>query len=193
MNYSHFGDAPDSVKRDLIQCLAPCGEWFVHPMFTDDNPAHYAEDYYNLLNAQPAVPTEPFMQATRDAQLALANDCQGHLFFDPDTGLCINADPPRLAERRKFLMPNELVNVARARPDNLTLVYDQSLTRNTNEVRQAIRHKLQQLTRMGVCGLSYYGGTNVSFVLISQNPELIANASGILRAAPGLPAHRMIA
>ena len=46
MNYEKFGDSYDFVKRGILQLLADCGDWIVHPMFTDDpNAEHYAAAY----------------------------------------------------------------------------------------------------------------------------------------------------
>ena len=42
MRLEFFGDSYDIVKRALIQWLAPLGQWYVQPLFTDDVSPHQA-------------------------------------------------------------------------------------------------------------------------------------------------------
>ena len=87
MNYGHFGDTYDFVKNSFLRWLSPCGRWFVHPMFTDPDPTHYAADYCRLLGVR-AVTYETFRRIDRDAWIAAGNACGSHLFLDriPDFG-----------------------------------------------------------------------------------------------------------
>jgi len=36
MRFEYFGDSYDIAKRSFIQWLAPLGDWYVQPLFTDD-------------------------------------------------------------------------------------------------------------------------------------------------------------
>ena len=186
MNYGYFGNTYDIVKHSLLRWLAPCGAWSVHPMFTDDDPAHYVADYCCLLGA-PAVSTETFRQAdNRDAWIAAGNACQGHLFLDPDTGLRLNRPTRRL---EKYLMINELVTIVEARPDELTLVFDQSID-SSRDAAEQIKAKLLGLKGEGIHGLAYHSHAN--FILVSKDPNTLANAKSVLLKSSSLPEYRLI-
>jgi hypothetical protein len=51
--------------------------------------------------------------------------CRDHVFLDPDTG--IRLKPCNTLNAPRYLFGPELVAIADARPENLTLVFDQSL------------------------------------------------------------------
>lgn len=198
MNYGHFGDTYDFVKRGILQLLASCGRWYVHPMFTDDpNAKHYAKDYCRLLGVR-AVNCKSFIQSgsNRDDWLAEAAACQNHLFLDPDTGLCFNKNRPKVVDRPKFLMPEELANIAgaHARRDKLTLVYDQSFITNRKRATEKINEKLLWLEKRHIYGFFYRPPKvdHPNFLLVSKDPNILAYAKAVLLASSKLPKDRLI-
>ena len=94
MNRNKFGDSYDIVKQSLLRWLSDHGTWSVHPMFTDKDPTSYAEAYCSFLGVSAATIQTFFGKYhSRDCWIAAGNNCQHHLFFDPDTGL--RPDRPR--------------------------------------------------------------------------------------------------
>ena len=183
MNFEHFGDSHDFVKRGTLQLLAGCGRWSVHPMFTDDAPVRYAEDYCRFIGV-PAVSIQSFPQVNRDRGVWLrpALDCADHLLVDPDTGLSFNESGrvPRYENNPKFLVPDELVRIVNARPDKLALVFDQSFHRENpayDQIEQ-IDGKLRWFRQQGIQGLAYH--SLATFFLVSLNRQVLADARRIL-------------
>ena len=178
MNFEHFGDSYDFVKRGVLQLLANCGGWSAHPMFTDDDPAHYAWDYCRLVGVH-AVETKSFQQVNRDRErwLKPARAHPGHLLIDPDTGLPFDKKGRPSHQGRRpaaaFLRATELVDIAKARPDKLTLVFDQSFHRKPGKTYQ-IDGKLRWLRGQCVYGLVYH--SHATFFLVSLNPQVLASA-----------------
>ena len=185
MNYEKFGDSYDFVKRGILQLLADCGDWFVHPMFTDDpNAEHYAAVYSRLIGV-PSVNDYSFVQSRRNRHdwLAAARNCQAHLLVDPDTGLPFDEEGSPSHQRRSpaaaFLRAGELVHIVRARPGKLTLVFDQSFHRKEGlPVTDQIKQKLDWLKRQGIHGLAYHSHAN--FVLASTDEVVLLGARHLL-------------
>lgn len=184
MHFGLFGDSYDFVKRGILQLLAGCGRWSVHPMFTDDDPADYAADYRNFLGVD-AVTIQSFIQSGQDrvAWLAAAQTCQCHLLIDPDTGLPFNESGrvPRDNHDPEFLLPDELVRIVNARPDKLTLVFDQSFHRNrdpANDQITQIEGKLRWIRLQGIQAFVYH--SHATFFLVSQDQQVLADARRIL-------------
>ena len=189
MNYGHFGDTYDFVKHSLLQRLGSCGRWAVHPMFTDPDPTHYAAKYCRFLGV-PAVTRQTHHQIGRNDWLTAGNACGSHLFFDPDTGLRFNRNPP--AEPEKYLMLDELVEIVEARPDKLTLVYDHSFDQGLPVVDQ-IEDKLLALQLDGINGFAHRSqGLDPKLLLVSANSNTLAYARGILLDLANLPEDRLI-
>ena len=181
MNYAKFGDSYDFVKRGILQLLAGCGRWSVHPMFTDGNPENYAADYCHLLGV-PAVTTRSFIQSGRNRNdwLAAAQNCRDHLLIDPDTGLPFDETGRRPDDERNapaaFLYAGELARIVRKRPDRLTLVFDQSFHWRGGDgaiIRQ-LNGKLQWVAQQGLHGLAY--NSHAKFLLVSTNPDVLLAA-----------------
>lgn len=182
MNYGKFGDSYDFVKRGILQLLSCCGDWSVHPMFTDEDPADYVEDYRRLIGA-PTVTNQSFVQYGRNRNdwLEAARTCQDHLLIDPDTGIPFNK-PGRLPRAGvagdKFLMANELVEIARARPDKLTLVFDQSFYRKNYRgapcTTEQINGKLWWVRQQDLHGLVY--NSHAKFLLVSMDRDVLLAA-----------------
>ncbi len=155
-----FGDSYDIVKQSLLRWLEPCGAWKAHPMFTPPVDPRRVDEFERFLGADlvsKAVLGEGYSRA---AFLADAKDCQQHLFLDPDTGLRM---PPGGATKR-HVTAQELVCIAKERPDKLTLVFDQSLDRR-RKAREEIKEKLSCLRKRGVHGVAYE--SQACFVLVS--------------------------
>lgn len=210
MNCKHFRDSPDIVKQRLLQWLSPCGKWSVHPMFTEPEPTgsprcwrfsgrcadegECADETFRM-NFSPFIGSQPVTMATfaeagqnRDNWIVeVSTRCKEHLFIDPDTGFWLQGN---LGDRdhRKYLMRDELVTIAQARPNALTLVYDQSISRN-DPIGQ-IRAKLRSLKQDDIHGFTYQ--SQATFVLVSKNPTLLSSAKGILLDSSELPEDRLI-
>jgi len=127
MRLTHFGDSYDVVKQSLLRWLAPLGTWAAHPMFTELVAQDDAAAFGRFLNA-PLLSSDQLTPKTdRGAYFAVARTCSSHVFLDPDTGL-------RLMRRGckkgpAYVFGAELQAIALDRPDRLTLVFDQSLSR----------------------------------------------------------------
>ena len=189
MNSDKFGDSYDIVKQSILQWLSDCGTWSVHPMFTDKDPTSYAQEYRRFLGVG-IVTTESFRKYRRDRWVAAGNDCEDHLFLDPDTGLRL--DKPK-RDISKYLLVGELVTLAKARPKKLTLVFDQSIDRRkeksgTNEVQA--REKLKRLESRGVHGLAYRSHAN--FILVSCDQDVLRDAKSTLINSSQLPLDRFV-
>ena len=210
MNYGHFGDTYDIVKRSILQSLSPCGGWFVHPMFTDRDPKHYAKSYCRFLGIPP-VTAKTFSQSSkRSLWIAEGNACQGHLFVDPDKGLPFDGPTGRPRPMRrftqlpgrdnsveKFLMADELVDIVQARPDKLTLLFDQSFSHDIKaEVRiKQIKDKLRWLEGGGrdIRGFAFKSQAgHATFFLTSKHHDLLVCAKHILLGSSNLPRNRLI-
>ena len=212
MNLKFFGDSYDIVKQSLLRWLEPCGAWKAHPMFTPPVDPRRAEAFARLLGVplvSKAVLGEGYSRA---AFLAHAKSCQHHLFLDPDTGLWMGkgrATP-------KHVTAQELVGIANARPDKLTLVFDQSFSRSSprneppNEKftearpdelnpafgkgrclrRQQLRTKLAWLAEREVHGVAYE--SHACFILASQSKDVLDNAVATLLRESRLPPDRLV-
>ena len=183
MNYEKFGDSYDFVKRGILQLLKGRGGWSVHPMFTDPDPARYAAEYRRLIGV-PTVTDQSFVQSgrNRNAWLASARTCRSHLFIDPCTGLPFDKEGLPSHENRldpAFLKASELAQIARERPDELTLVFDQSFHRKKElPITDQIEQKLDWLEGQRIHGLAYHSHAN--FVIASMNRDVLLAARHLL-------------
>ena len=180
-----FGDSYDIVKQSLLRWLAPCGAWKAHPMFTPPVDPRRAEDFARFLGV-PLVSTKTLNEHSgRDAFLAPARSCVDHLFLDPDTGLRIG----KSRATPQHLLGEELVAIAKARKDKLTLVFDQSLDRR-RKVREEIKEKLSWLADEKVHGVAYE--SHACFILVSSDKQVLANAVRTLLKESRLPRDRLV-
>jgi hypothetical protein len=88
----------------------------------------------------------------------------------------------------QYIFSRELVDIAKACPERLLLVYDQSLARGAE--RQQLQNKLSALAAEGV-----YGGAYVShacFVLLGTDRLIVADALESLERESGSPAERFL-
>ena len=186
MHLKHFGDPYDLAKRFLMECLAPGEPWGIVPMFTDAWRDDQIAAYERLLNGRGLSPSviEPDTDRTvyfRDIAWA------GHSFGDPDTGISI--EPRRPDEWPKFISIPELSDLVFRNPRHLTLVYDQSYSRQSHRIRPRMLRKLAILSERGIIGFGYLG--QASFLILSQDQNAIAKARQNLLDA-GVPSSRLI-
>lgn len=216
MHPDKFGDSYDIVKQSILRWLRPCGTWAIHPMFTEDFSQSYssfADEYGEFLdsgiltiNPVPSysgqIPRTPVRwnayleERRKHFENSRQWDCADHIFLDPDTGLWLPANgmtrkPPDQPER--YLIADELLDIAKECPHKLVLVFDQSFSRNLNECmrRSLTEKKLRWLNDRAVYGITYLSHAN--FVLVSTDKGVLDNAKLTLLAASNLPSRRLVA
>ncbi len=178
----HFGDAYDIVKRSLLGWLAGLGPWCAHPMFTHDVTEDAADRFARLLGVQIISIERLDVGTDREAYLGICKR-PSHLFLDPDTGLKVGG-----GKRPDYLFTDELVRLAEARPEFLTLIFDQSLQRGNEE--NQVRSKLDHLARRGVGGLGYV--SQVAFILVGRDGSLVKRAHEAITSQSDLPLSRFV-
>lgn len=185
MHMGYFGDSYDLVKRAFISWLSAFGPWHVQPMFTDEVTAGDAARFASFIGAAlvshdrltPGTNRDTFFRSSRHVT---------NLFLDADTGLRAKATGKKAP---CYVMYSELTGLVLARPQHLTLVYDQSIKRAKNEeVRAQLKGKLDALRSDGVLGFYY----------VSHAPMLVATGaqqtlnSARARILECLPEHRLL-
>ena len=93
----------------------------------------------------------------RDGYLAPARTCASHVFLDPDTGVTLKKI--KAPEAPKYLLGDELVAIVQARPEWLTLVFDQSVARGKE------RAQLEEKLAGSCCSACPWMGVRVSRLL----------------------------
>jgi hypothetical protein len=181
-----LGDSFDIVKKSLFGWLESCRPWSAHPMFTE-NVSHEQVQMFERLLGVPLISLEALSVDTdRATYFACARDCQNHLFIDPDTGLCLKIKHGKKAPL--YLFGSELVAIANARPERLTLVFDKSVPRGREAER--LRAKLNALSTEGIHGVAYM--SHACFLLVGRNSELVDRATQILLEKTGVPKERFV-
>ena len=183
----HLGDRFDLVKRSFLWWLAPCGMWDVHPMFTGTFSANQIESYAKILGVtrQALVDINDHLARGRPEFLKIAKSSTNHLFLDPDTGLSFEVK----RSSRKHITTEELIRIAEARPDKLTLVYDQSFTRESGNYKmRQTNQKLEYLSGRGLSGFSYV--SEIALTVVSTASDVLLFAADTLHRSTGLPASR---
>ncbi len=185
MRASFFGDSYDLAKRFFLATLKPMGPWAVHPTFTSKGeplPAGFPSEFERLLGAS-LIDCEVLSDvAARRASLAKC-DAAGHLLLDPDTG--IRLPKAKRAPSLDHVECDELARMVRARPDRLTLVFDQAFSRG--RPGEQLREKLEWLEDEGLHGCAFR--SHACFVFVACEPETIQRALTLLADA-GLPMGR---
>lgn len=185
MNLKHFGDSYDIVKKSMLEWLADFGPWAAHPMFTHPTSVCESEAFSHFLGV-PLVSTD-VLDAVRDRAHYFASCHPYHsLFLDPDKGIRLKAVRGRRA--LAFVFAEELIGLADARQDALTLTFDQSLARGRE--RDQIRTKLAHFAAHGVSGFAYV--SHASFVVLGRSPVLVQEARHRVLTKSALPAHRIV-
>jgi len=181
-----LGDSYDIVKQSLLCWLGSMGAWATHPMFTEPVTPQQAKAFAHLLGSRLLCEQTLTRASDREAYLAPARECSDHVFLDPDTG--IRLKPTGGKKAPLFLFGSELVAIAGARPDSLTLVFDQSLARGRE--REQLEGKLSALTVHGLHGVAYV--SHACFVLVGKNRALVKRAFEALKTESRLPEGRFV-
>jgi len=149
MKPRYLGDTYDIVKQSFLRWLAATGSWSTHPMFTEPVSSKQVDRFRSLLGTRILSHEVLTSEVDRDAYLAPARVCRGHVFLDPDTGIRLQSTHGKKAPQ--YIFGPELVAIANACPTRLTLVFDQSLARGAE--RQQLQDKLSNLAAQGWIGL----------------------------------------
>jgi hypothetical protein len=185
MRMRHFGDSYDIVKQSLLRWLRNFGGWSVHPMFTESVTPTNVFAFESLLSAK-VVSTEVLtLDTDRLAYFSCASSC-GHLFLDPDTGLRMLST--RGIRAPEYLFASELVRLAEQRPGSLTLVFDQSVGRGSEQAQ--LEAKLRELRRHGVFGSAFV--SHACFVIAGRDRALVERARTQIITESKLPASRFL-
>lgn len=181
MHPDYLGDSYDLVKHTLLRWLGSTGQWALHPMLRSTFNEGFITSYERLVGAR-TITQQPIPSGrSREAHLHLA-DAHRNVLFDPDTGLKSGG-----RRTRKHLMAEELLRVARARPNWLTIIFDQSLSRGQQQ--EALACKVRSFRRRRLPAFGYF--SHACFVVVSPNGEILAQARDLLRSA-GVPDRRLL-
>lgn len=183
----HFGDSYDIVKKSLLQWLSNFGPWAAHPMFTHETHAAEAEAFSRFLGV-PLISAEVLNRgADRVRYFVPCCQCPSRsLFLDPDTGISVRVVKGSRAP--KFIAAAELIEVTTARPQGLTLVFDQSRARGREQ--EQIRAKLAHFADHGVHGFAYV--SHASFVVLGRSADLVKEAYEETIRSSALPTRRIV-
>lgn len=193
MEPSKFGDSYDMAKRQIMQWLAPDGEWGAHPMWYNDRPEPpWARPFLQRYEAALNVRVVAGESRHRAQFLAAAQGCHEHLLLDPDKGLS-RANNPNSVEHVTI---RELIQIVTSpnRQEKLTLVYDQSYQTGP-DLQTRIVTKLQSLRDAEVHAVAYIthkGGRSVVFIWASSNPDVITDATQSMQGASHFPDWRFV-
>ena len=187
MDLSKFGDSYDVVKQSLLCWLSPFGPWACHPMFREEVAEKKREEFKRFLGVE-LLSCSPITRSGRKTFIQAAKSCSNSLLLDPTTGLSISS---RETKRPFYIMGNELVEIAKARPGKLTLVFDQSIPRgNWQSQRKCVLEKLNWLQGNDLSGIAYFSHAN--FILVSAEPEILKCAKNTLLESSRLPHWRIL-
>ena len=186
MQMSFFGDSYDIVKLSFLNWLSSFGNWSVHPMFTECVSIDDVSAFERLLGSK-IISNEVLKPETdRIAYFECVFRC-GHLFLDPDTGLRMS--PTRGKKGPRYVFASDLVRLSVQRPDSLTLVFDQALSRMSKR-EESLRAKLDELRHDGVFGFAYV--SHACFILASRKRSLLVQARKDVIKKSGLPEKRFL-
>jgi hypothetical protein len=155
-------------------------------MFTEEVTSAKAQEFSRLIGTQ-LVSSQTLTPTIDRAEYFSAFRGEGNLFLDPDTGVSLR----RLSGAKSvhFVFGEELVEWSRERPEALTLVFDQSYSRNVKK-EVAIQEKLKYFAKVGISGIIY--DSHATFLLLGANEELVARARKCLLEVSGLPEGRLV-
>jgi hypothetical protein len=185
MHLRFWGDSYDIVKQSLLRWLSAFGEWCVHPMLTEAVAMPQARRFAAFLGARLVSAEVLAPRTNREGYFASCRDC-GNLLLDPNTGLRLEPVGGRRAP--EFLFGAELVELAKARPDHLTMVLDMSHA--PGNTRGSLEGKLHFLARAGVYALAYE--SHACFIIASCQPGTLGQAHEHLLTGSRLPASRFV-
>ena len=198
MNPEKFGDSYDFVKREIIHGLAPADKWDIHPMFfARPQRFNFASQHARFLG----ISVVEGRIYHRNLVTDVGSGCLNHLFLDPDKGLTVPRRPVR--HRRHAVSWNEHICVeeltaiatAEGRKHKLTLVYDQSYSRNIKlekrmELAAEKLERIRELSGNRLYGVAYV--SHVAFIWVSANPGTVVTATRRLRTKKRIPFHRLV-
>jgi hypothetical protein len=185
MRMSYFGDSYDIVKQSLFRWLQPFGQWSVHPMFTQPVSDANVSAFERFLGAT-LISTEVLSKDTdRGAYFSCACSC-GNLFLDPDTG--IRLKDTRGVRAHEYLFASELLRITRTRPGHLTVVFDQSIGRGSEQMH--LETKLRHLLQNQLFGFGYR--SHACFVILGRDNALVQSARNHIIEDSNLPESRFV-
>ena len=185
MRIRYFGDSYDIVKQSLFRWLRHFGDWSVHPMFTEPVSSEEATAYAAFLDAEVVSTDVLTTDINRPSYFSCVEACE-NLFLDPDTGLRLR--DTRSTRAPAYLFANELMEFARSRPNALTIVFDQSVTRGSE--RLDVERKLRHLHQHEVFSFAYI--SHACFTVVGQDRHLVDRALERLISESRLPADRLL-
>jgi hypothetical protein len=184
MRLEYFGDSYDIVKRALLQWLAPLGQWYVQPLFTDDVSPQQATAFARFLGADLV---EPFQARTATECRAALDGCKGigNLLVDPDVGVVLpQSDKP---VKRTHLSAAALQGLCASNSGHLVISFDQALRREAPE--ESLRSKVAWLSERGTPAIAFR--SHASFIVCSSSSDRLGDATRLLLAT-GLPDTRFV-
>jgi hypothetical protein len=185
MRMSYFGDSYDVVKQSLLHWLQYFGQWSVHPMFTQPVSDANVSAFERFIGAR-LISTEVLSKDTdREAYFSCACSC-GNLFIDPDTG--IRLKDTRGVRAHEYLFASELLRITQRRAANLTVVFDQSVGRGSEQMH--LETKLRHLLKKELFGFGYR--SHACFVILGRDNELIQSARKHIIEESKLPESRFV-
>lgn len=195
MNFS--GDSYDIVKRFFMNTIAPDAQWTAIPMFNKEPVQGIAVP--EILTDEVVAPYKSFLgvdvaskewmtKATdRNRYFSIPSSIT-HVFVDPDTGIRLKSGGGEAATH--YVFAEELGDLCMANPGRLLLVFDQSIPRGTDELRE--KCILEKLTSLRMSGLHCFAyNSHACFVILSRTEEICRNAYDLLLAAH-LPQARLL-
>lgn len=186
MDLKHFGDSYDIVKKSLIAWLSDLGPWSAHPMFTHHVSSEAAQKFARFLGVRLLSRERLHSESDRIGYFSVCDGAQ-HVFLDPDTGVKVTPVAPSKAPH--FLLSDDLVRLAKARPGWLTLAFDQALPRGMDPQPQ-IRAKLTHFAANGLQSFAYV--SHASFIIFGCRRTQVERAYRTVLTKSGLPARRFI-
>ncbi|MDB6021841.1 MAG: hypothetical protein JWQ04_1698 [Pedosphaera sp.] len=100
--------------------------------------------------------------------------CNGNLLLDPDTGLRLLEDEGSRRKRQsKYIYEDDLIKLVKARPDFLTVIFDQSFSRGDAR-RKQLKRKVKSLHRNEVEAFAYE--SHACFIIAGANQDRVSEA-----------------
>ena len=185
MRFEYFGDSYDIVKRAFVQWLAPLGQWYVQPLFTnnDVSPEHAAA-FARFVGAQLVVPFQARTARELDASLDACKG-KGNLLVDPDTGIAV--PQPGRTVKRTHLSAGSLQLLCAANPNRVIASFDQALRRDAPE--ESLRSKIDWFAERQIAAVAFR--SHASFLFCSTSVDRVRDVIRLLLEA-GLPKSRLV-
>ena len=186
-----FGDSYDFVKKEIIRCLAPPGEWAAHPMYFHPKPVEgFVDRHADFLGI--TVSEGDIYDRCSVSTVGAASP--EHLLLDPDTGLWMRQRRPPSGDWDEYVRVQELADIAGdpRRERKLTLVFDQSCSRAKDAKRKLLaQQKLKDiLNAHDLHGVAYT--SHAVFIWVSRDKDLITRATQRLQRLSLLPSCRFV-